>query len=157
MLMAYTNEVVERRPAEIGRSSGSISLVRQIVEVLLEMGGSAHRDAVIDRIALRQGAARASERLTQEVVGAFERHRARARRRNEPALVYLPFGEGSRRWGVVVRPLAPPVAHAVTIDRPIERFLDNHDAAAMAASPTMGQASPPALHVALLEAMSGDA
>jgi hypothetical protein len=151
VIMAYTNEVDERQPLEIGGSPRSTSLVRLIVAVLLEMGGSAHRDAVIDRIALRQGAARASESLTQDVVCAFERHRARARRRKEAPLVYLPFGEGSRRWGVVSQPLAAAVAPGAVIDRPTGGFADNEGAGASAA---IGQVSPTALDFARSEAMS---
>jgi hypothetical protein len=152
--MAYTNEVYERRPATIARSARSVPLLHQIVEVLLEMGGSAHRDAVIDQIARRQGAIRASASLTQQIVCAFERHCARATNRKETALVYLPFGEGSRRWGLVSRPLVTPAPHGVVIDRAIEGFLDGGDSA-LAPSSAMGGVSPPPLYVALREAMAG--
>jgi hypothetical protein len=136
--MAYVSEVRERLRVGPARSARQHSLVHQVVEVLLEMGGSAHRDAVIDRIALRRGAARASESLTQEVVQAFDCHRARARRRDEPPLVYLPFGEGSRRWGVVSQPAPPQLARQMIVDLTIEPSGPDNGSRAMATSSAVG-------------------
>jgi hypothetical protein len=104
--MTQVDELALARRAKIGKSAQSNALVREIVDVLLELGGSAHRDLVIDRIALRRGGARASDGLTLEVVAAFEHHRARASGEHPTAVLFLPFGEGSRRWGVA--PIAGP-------------------------------------------------
>jgi hypothetical protein len=136
--MAYISEVREALRAGAPKSSEPYSLIRQIVEVLLEMGGSAHRDAVIDRIALRRGAARASQSLAQEVELAFDRHRARAKRRNEPPLVCLPFGEGSRRWGVVSQPAVTELKQRIIMDLTIEPKGFNDGARVMATNSAAG-------------------
>ena len=81
--------------------AAAADLVAEIAQTLLMLGGSAHRDTVIDRIAIRRGQMAASDDLRAEVLEAFERHRAsHARNRGKPALLDLPFGEGSRRWSL---------------------------------------------------------
>jgi hypothetical protein len=84
----------------VAKVSTARSAIGEIAEALLELGGSAHRDTVIDRVAVRRGEPRVSEGLTAELLAAFEQHRARARLRKQPALLHLPFGEGSRRWSL---------------------------------------------------------
>ncbi len=75
-------------------------VVAEIAAALLELGGSAHRETVIDRVAVRRGHSMASDDLRAELVSAFDRHLAGAARGGAPALLQLPFGEGSRRWSL---------------------------------------------------------
>jgi len=82
------------------RSEAAKSAVAEIADALLEMGGSAHRDAVIDRVAIRRGHMVASEALRRELLEAFGRYCAAMARKGRPALFHLPFGEGSRRWSL---------------------------------------------------------
>jgi hypothetical protein len=86
---------VGRRDSEPARRA-----IEEIAEALLEMGGSAHRDVVIDRVAIRRGQLSVSEGLRRELVSAFDRHCAAAAGEGGSALFHLPFGEGSRRWSL---------------------------------------------------------
>jgi hypothetical protein len=90
-------------------SEAANSAVAEIADALLEMGGSAHRDAVSDRVAIRRGQMSASEGLRLELAEAFDRHCAAMARKGRPALFHLPFGEGSRRWS-----LTPDAMRSVT-------------------------------------------
>jgi uncharacterized protein (DUF3084 family) len=82
------------------KNEAAKSAVAEIADALFEMGGSAHRDAVIDRVAIRRGQMFASAGLRLELVEAFDRYCAAMARKGRPALFHLPFGEGSRRWGL---------------------------------------------------------
>jgi len=75
-------------------------MVAEIADVLLMLGGSAHRDLVIDRVALRRGGHAASDALRRELVDAFDLHRERAVLEGRPSLLHLPFGEQTRRWAL---------------------------------------------------------
>lgn len=72
----------------------------ELVEVLLILGGAAHRDIVIDRIALRRNGRRASPGLIREIDETFEAHRVAMISRGLPPLVHRPFGLGSLRWAL---------------------------------------------------------
>ncbi|HLI67951.1 MAG TPA: hypothetical protein VKU90_16420 [Caulobacteraceae bacterium] len=92
------------------------AMVDEIIEVLVEFGGSAHRDAVIDRMAVRRGANVASELLRRDALTAFELNLEG--RDGRKALVRLPFGEGSHRWGLVADPwdiANPPEQKVVSV------------------------------------------
>ncbi len=90
--------VAERRPDAAGPTPADA--VVEIARALLELGGSAHREAVIDRIAIQRGQDLPSDDLREELVTAFDRHRHTAEARGKPAMLDLPFGEGSRRWSL---------------------------------------------------------
>ncbi len=98
--MARIDEVARARNAKVAKVSLINSLVNEITEALLEMGGSAHRDTVIDRVAVRRGIARVSDGLKVQLLDAFEQHRVRAGLESRQPLLHLPFGEGSRRWSL---------------------------------------------------------
>ena len=74
--------------------------VKDLAEVLYDLGGSGHRAVVIEAIARRRGASAASPAFQQEICQAFAggcfKRKGRAGR---PVLV-LPFGEGSLRWAL---------------------------------------------------------
>ncbi len=76
--------------------------VAEITEVLVELGGGAHRDQVIDRLALRRGLGAASAALAEEYIAAFEQHVAEVTARGMTPIFHLPFGPGSRRWALTV-------------------------------------------------------
>jgi hypothetical protein len=100
------------------KSEAAKSAVAEIADALLEMGGSAHRDAVIDRVAIRRGQMFGSESLRLELVEAFDRYCAAMARKGRPALFHLPFGEGSRRWSLtrdVMRSVTEPPATTVRL------------------------------------------
>lgn len=75
----------------------------EIVEALLFLGGGAHRDLVIQRVAAArtENPGPPSDALRAEIQIAFDNRlmldRASAGR---PALFDLPFGAGSRRWAL---------------------------------------------------------
>mgnify|MGYP007020158829 CR=1 FL=1 len=72
----------------------------ELVEVLLSLGGAAHRDMVIDRIAVRRSGNRASPGLAREVIEAFDAHRMAMIARGLPPLFHRPFGPDSLRWAL---------------------------------------------------------
>ncbi len=88
---------VERR-SEPRTTVLSTALIEEIVEVLTEFGGSAHRDSVILRVAARRGMDDVPDRLRRDLLNAFDLHCARCV--GSELLLWLPFGEGSRRWAL---------------------------------------------------------
>jgi len=98
---------VERR-SEPRTTVLSMALIEEMVEVLTEFGGSAHRDSVILRVAARRGLDEVPDRLRRDLLNAFDLHRARAV--GSELLVWLPFGEESRRWALTSS--ARELAHA---------------------------------------------
>ena len=74
--------------------------VAEIADGLASLGGEAHRDLVIDFIAERRGAPRASDALASEFIEAFDLHRTHAEKIAVESLFTLPFGEGSCRWAL---------------------------------------------------------
>lgn len=88
---------IERR-SEVRTTILQTELIDEIVVVLLEFGGSAHRDFVIIRVAARRGLNEVPDRLRRDLLNAFDLYRAGA---GEPErLLWLPFGDGSRRWAL---------------------------------------------------------
>jgi hypothetical protein len=88
---------VERR-SEPRTTILQTGLIDEMVMALLAIGGSAHRDSVIVRVAARRGLPAVPDRLRRDLLNAFDLHRART---GQPErLLWLPFGEGSRRWAL---------------------------------------------------------
>ncbi len=77
-------------------------IVGEIADALLGFGGQAHRAAVINLVAQRRGGEIASEGLTRELIEAFEVHCQQAIKQDRPAMLHLPFGEGSHRWALTL-------------------------------------------------------
>jgi hypothetical protein len=78
-------------------------LLAEIVDALVHYRGQAHRDLICDYVASIRAcrAIKASAGLRSEVIAAFHAHLdAMAIARQPRALVALPFGEGSHRWGL---------------------------------------------------------
>jgi hypothetical protein len=100
VIMARLDQVAWARSAKLKKSPSLNLLVEEIMDALLEMGGSAHRDAVIDRVAVHRGALSASDGLKRELLEAFEAHCGCKSAKRDQALLHLPFGDGSRRWAL---------------------------------------------------------
>jgi hypothetical protein len=87
-----------------GRRGGKVDpLISEIVEALVHFRGQAHRDLVCDYVAsMRAGhSIKASAGLRTEMIAAFRGHLAATATARQPrALLELPFGEGSHRWGL---------------------------------------------------------
>jgi len=96
--MSIRQKLAVERRSEPRTTILQTGLIDEIVEVLLEFGGSAHRDSVIIRIAARRGLNEVPDRLRRDLLNAFDLYRAGA---GEPErLLWLPFGDGSRRWAL---------------------------------------------------------
>jgi hypothetical protein len=76
--------------------------VAAIVEALMSLGGSAHRDEVCHKIAQDRGLQQASDAMKSDLFAAFESHRSFAKTNNLRALLDVPFGPGSRRWSLTL-------------------------------------------------------
>ncbi|HLK26210.1 MAG TPA: hypothetical protein VKT30_16255 [Caulobacteraceae bacterium] len=96
--MANQRKAFVERRSEPRTSAPSTELIEEIVEVLNEFGGSGHRDSVILRVAARRGLDDVPDRLRRDLLNAFDAHCARST--GDELLLWLPFGEGSRRWAL---------------------------------------------------------
>lgn len=119
--MTDMDEVALARRMKFAKTWNINPLVAEIVEVLLVYGGSAHRNLVAERIAMRRTREQISDGLKREIFEAFDTHCEGAAKAGQPALVFLPFGEGSHRWSLTPEaqsfleqapaPLTRPAAH----------------------------------------------
>lgn len=100
--MSDPDEVALARRAKFAKTWNINPLVAEIAEVLMMLGGSAHRNVVAERIALRRSRQDISEGLRRDIFQAFEAHCAGAARAGLPSLVHLPFGAGSHRWALTL-------------------------------------------------------
>lgn len=80
---------------------GTQSLARHVREVLLMLGGEAHRALVIEQVARTLGhdVRKIPQDLQAALILSFEENWRDERRRAAYGF-HLPFGEGSHRWGV---------------------------------------------------------
>jgi len=119
---------IRRQPAVERRSEPRTTilqtgLIDEIVAVLMEFGGSAHRDSIILRVAARRGLAEVPERLRRDLMNAFDLYCAGAGDRER--LLWLPFGEGSRRWALTPEAFQLAVARqsaGMAVDSIVERI-----------------------------------
>jgi hypothetical protein len=79
---------------------GKQTLARHVREALLAFGGEAHRTLVIEQVARKLGhdVRQIPEDLEKAVIHTFE-EAWRDERRRAAMGFFLPFGEGSYRWG----------------------------------------------------------
>jgi hypothetical protein len=89
--------------AAIGKTPGKGKqvLAKRVREVLLALGGEAHRALVIEQVARSMGhdVRQIPEELQTALILSFE-EAWRDERRRAAYGFHLPFGEGSHRWGV---------------------------------------------------------
>jgi hypothetical protein len=80
---------------------GKQALAKCVQEVLLMLGGEAHRALVIEQVARTLGhdVRQIPEDLQAAILHSFEENWRDERRRAAYGF-HLPFGEGSHRWGV---------------------------------------------------------
>ena len=85
-----------KRPAKV-----KPTLCKRVREVLLSLGGEAHRSMVIEQVARKLGhdVRQIPEDLYAEVIVSFEATWRDERKRAAYGF-HLPFGEGSHRWGL---------------------------------------------------------
>jgi len=84
---------------------GKQGLAKRVREVLLALGGEAHRALVIEHVARSLGhdVRQIPEELQTALIVTFE-ETWRDERRRAAYGFHLPFGEGSHRWGVRPEP-----------------------------------------------------
>ena len=96
--------VLARRRIKANRSVQIGPVVAEIVEALMACNGEAHRNLVIERIAMvraRGLSAIVEPALATEIIAAFESYCEAAPRMRPPArLLYKPFGASSHRWAL---------------------------------------------------------
>ena len=75
-------------------------MIGEIASSLLDLGGAAHREVVIDYVARRRGGFAASEGLRRELIEAFDLYCEYVGAGRKRPLLHRPFGKGSYRWGL---------------------------------------------------------
>jgi hypothetical protein len=85
-----------KKPARVSQT-----LAKRVREVLLALGGEAHRGLVIEQVARSLGhdVQQIPEELHAALIHTFEENWRDERRRAAYGF-HLPFGEGSHRWSV---------------------------------------------------------
>lgn len=86
-------------------AKGKQLLAKRVREVLLALGGEAHRALVIEQVARSMGhdVRQIPEELQAALILSFEENWRDERRRAAYGF-HLPFGEGSHRWSVRPEP-----------------------------------------------------
>ena len=99
--LEHTSEAFGKMPAR------KQTLAKRVREVLLALGGEAHRALVIEQVARSMGhdVRQIPEELQAALIVTFE-ETWRDERRRAAYGFHLPFGEGSHRWGVREQALA---------------------------------------------------
>lgn len=91
-----------KRRAPGGRARHSDPVIAEILESLLALGGSAHRQAVADLVSQRRGDRSGPLELAgrDEIYSAFDAYLTGVSTRRLPPLLWLPLGSGSYRWAL---------------------------------------------------------
>ena len=91
-----TSDANDKMPAK-----GTQTLAKRVREVLLALGGEAHRALVIEHVARSLGhdVRQIPEDLQHALILSFEEN-WRDKRRRAAYGFHMRFGEGSHRWGV---------------------------------------------------------
>ena len=93
-------EPATRRPRR--RNGAKVEpLVGEIAEALLQLGGSAHRDRVIERLVANRCGAETPQFVRAKAVAVFDAHSSADGRGISP-LFRKPFGPGSHRWALTL-------------------------------------------------------
>lgn len=95
-------EPEKRRPHRTISRKGVDPMVGEIAEALLQLGGSAHRDRVLEFLAMnRSPEGQVQLSLRARAVAAFDAHSGSDRdSRGVRPLFRKPFGPGSHRWAL---------------------------------------------------------
>jgi len=99
--MSKTLEIASETLSSKGPARASQTLAKRVREVLLALGGEAHRGLVIEQVARSLGhdVRQIPEELHRQLIHTFEENWRDERRRAAYGF-HLPFGEGSHRWSV---------------------------------------------------------
>jgi hypothetical protein len=99
--MSKTFEIASDAPSSKKLARPSATLAKRVREVLLSLGGEAHRVMVIEQVARSLGhdVSQIPEDLQVALIHCFEDYWRDERRRATYGF-HLPFGEGSHRWSV---------------------------------------------------------
>ena len=91
-----------KRRAPGGRARHIDPVIAEILEALLALGGSAHRQAVADQVALSRGGRSSSPdtAVRDELYAAFDAYLTGGAARKALPLLWLPLGPGSYRWAL---------------------------------------------------------
>ena len=91
-----------KRRAPAGRARPVDPLIAEVLEALLTLGGSAHRQAVVDQICLNRGGRAGSTEpaARDEIYSAFDAYLGSVSTRKVAPLLWLPLGSGSYRWAL---------------------------------------------------------
>jgi hypothetical protein len=102
VIMQNTQDIQHDTLAGKKPARGNRTLAKRVREVLISLGGEAHRGLVIETIARTLGhdARQIPEDLQAAVIWSFEAN-WRDESRRAVFGFHLPFGEGSHRWGVL--------------------------------------------------------
>jgi hypothetical protein len=98
--MEQADEVAQARGDKVARSWDVNPLMAEIVDALIALGGVAHREVVLRRVARKRAIKSVSEGFRRDIFETAAIHMRRAEEVQKPALIYLPFGAGSRRWAL---------------------------------------------------------
>ena len=98
--LEHTSDAIGKMPGK-----GKQTLAKRVREVLLALGGEAHRALVIEQVARSMGhdVRQIPEELQTALIVTFE-ETWRDERRRAAFGFHLPFGEGSHRWSVRPEP-----------------------------------------------------
>ena len=94
--------VEHKRRASSGRARPIDPLTAEILEALVTLGGSAHRQAVADQVCLRRGGRSGPSDSTarDEIYSALDAYLGSVSTRKVAPLLWLPLGTGSYRWAL---------------------------------------------------------
>ena len=103
--MQNTQDTPQDTTAGKKPARGDRTLAKRVRDVLISLGGEAHRALVIETIAKTLGhdTRQIPEELQAAVIWSFETNWRDESRRAAYGF-HLPFGEGSHRWGVRANP-----------------------------------------------------
>jgi len=98
--MESVNDIGRARSQRIAQHWNANERLTEIIEVLLDLGGAAHRDVVLNEIGWRHARGPVSHGLRSEVMAIFDEHCAGAAQAGVAAVVRPAFGPDSRRWEI---------------------------------------------------------
>jgi len=105
MMTEAANDLGKWRESEVDRSRLVNAQIGAIAEALLEFGGAAHRERVLEAVAARLGRSGVTETLRRELIAAFLAHCDHAAAMGRRALFHRPPGEEFRRWALTAESL----------------------------------------------------
>lgn len=94
------DELTRARSAKLAKAWQVNPMMVEIVEVLLDCGGAAHRELIAREIAWRRSRMAPSDGLRREVFTMLTVHCDQAVQAGQKPMITRPFGEESYRWAM---------------------------------------------------------